>query len=125
MAKIRESHEYTTSTIYWLGGKFSIYDEWKWVDNTSIVFNGKQGAQYVPLPLSQANVKYGLTQLTLGLRFPPPHPPPKIYELCGAPANSACAPRHPLGAGSRSLFFFGRRNVYTRARRRSTAATGT
>ncbi len=41
VAKIRESHEYTSSTIYWLGGKFTVYEEWKWVDNTSIIFNGK------------------------------------------------------------------------------------
>lgn len=41
VAKIRESHEYTTSTIYWLGGKFSAEGDWKWVDNTLIIFNGK------------------------------------------------------------------------------------
>lgn len=46
VAKIRESHEYTTSTVYWLGGKFNIYNEWKWVDNTSIMFNGKWKEKY-------------------------------------------------------------------------------
>jgi hypothetical protein len=40
---IRDSTEYSTSAIYWLGGQLfaKSIDHWEWVDGSPLTFSGK------------------------------------------------------------------------------------
>lgn len=42
IANIRESTEYSTSALYWLGGQLAAKntDHWEWVDGTPFTFSG-------------------------------------------------------------------------------------
>jgi hypothetical protein len=39
-ANMRDSTEYSTSAIYWLGGQLVAIDHWEWVDRTPFTFSG-------------------------------------------------------------------------------------
>jgi hypothetical protein len=42
ISNIRDSTEYSTSAIYWLGGKLvaKSIDHWEWVDGSPLTFSG-------------------------------------------------------------------------------------
>jgi hypothetical protein len=46
---IRDSTEYSTSAIYWLGGQLftKSFDHWKWVDGSPLTFSGEFSCEAV------------------------------------------------------------------------------